>query len=50
MFSLRSSDGVILSEGLTIPKAISVLNNAFRANHKKLRVYQGNSYFCDYYL
>lgn len=50
MFSLRSSDGVILSEGLTIPKAISILNNAFRVKHKKLKVYQGNSYFCDYYL
>lgn len=50
MFSLRSSDGVILSQGVTIPKAISILNNAFRAKHKKLKVYQDNSYFCDYYL
>jgi len=50
MFSLRSSDGVILSEGLTIPKAISVLNEAFRSKHKKLRVFQGDTYFCDYYL
>lgn len=50
MFTLRSSDGVILSEGLTIPKAIDLLNKAFRSKHKKLRVFQNDAYFCDYYL
>ena len=47
MYSLRSSDGVILSQGVTIPKAISLLNKALRG---KVSVYQDNNYFCDYYI
>lgn len=47
MFTLRSSDGVILSQGVTIPQAIKLLNKALRG---KVSVYQDNSYFCDYYI
>lgn len=50
MFSLRSSNEVILSQGITIYKAISVLNNALRPKHKKLKVFQNDVYLCDYYL
>ena len=47
MYSLRSSDGVILSQGITIPKAIYLLNKALRG---KVSVYKDSSYFCDYYI
>ena len=47
MFSLRSSDGVILSQGITIPKAISMLNKALRG---KVSVFDNDQYFCDYYI
>jgi hypothetical protein len=47
MFSLRSSDGVILSQGVSIEKAIYILNKALRG---KVLVFRDNSYFCDYYI
>lgn len=49
MFTLRSSEGVILSEGLTIPKAIDILNKAFRNKYQKVAVFQDNVYLCQYY-
>lgn len=47
MFSLRSIDGVILSQGVTIPRAIYQLNKALKG---KVSVFRNDVYFCDYYI
>lgn len=50
MYSLRSIEGDILAQGSTIPRAIYILDKGLRSKYKKLRVFQDNLYFCDYYL
>lgn len=47
MYSLRSSEGALLSQGVTIPKAIEILNKALRG---KVLVFRDTQYFCDYYI
>lgn len=47
MFSLRSSEGHILSQAVNIEKAVYLLNKTLRG---KVSVFKNEVYFCDYYI
>ena len=47
MFSLRSIEGIELSKGTSIPRAIYLLSKKLKG---KVLVFQNDVYFCDYYI
>lgn len=56
MFTIKLENGVTLSQGDTIPQALSIPigNNTVKQlkliGIKKVSVFKDNVYFCDYYL